>query len=236
MTQENNNIPYTRANLTPVSNILYYKITSTQMEEFVKQKAEYYNSGTSVVFHVQYLEKKVSRINCAQKAASVVLGFNENIIQKKTEEDIFRGMFITNENVKYVDSIFVNMIKKYQYDKYHLENIINNYKLMENIENRLGINQSFLKRICTFATPRVVEDNNGGVERRIILFAANPEKIIKDMLSDPETGEPIGAIEIRSIDRVSDNLYNWVVYVHPIEAKRNTPDIQIEKFMKELVK
>ena len=51
------------------------------------------------------------------------------------------------------------------------------------------------------------------------MFAARAEKIIEDMLEDPETDKVDGSIEIHDVHPISKDNIEFIVYVHPKEMK-----------------
>ncbi len=206
--------PRVRSLISPVGNILAYRISSEEIKQYITKKAKFFKEETKVEVITKYCEKKNSDPHRAY--ASLRIGFSDDVIEKKGNAGWYEKVGASDANVRFIQDIFVGMIQKYQYSKKDLEQILGNYKNLEKVENQLGMTESFIEDIKMYTTPRRVTTNN---KESWIIFSARAEKVIEDMLEDPDTDRVSGKIEIHDVYPINKDTVEFIIYVHPAEMK-----------------
>lgn len=206
--------PRVRSLVKPVGNILVYRISSDEIRQFIMRKAKFYKEEAKVEVIVKYCEKKNSDPHRAY--ASLRIGFSDDVIEKRNNAGWYEKVGENNGNVRFIEDIFVGMIQKYQYDRKELDNILGNYKNLEKVENKLGMTEAFVEDIKMYTTPRRVPTSNN---ESWIIFSARAEKVIEDMLENPDTDKVAGKIEIHDVYPINKDVVEFIVYVHPAEMK-----------------
>lgn len=206
--------PRVRSLISPVGNILAYRITSDEIKQFITKKAKFFKEGVKVEVITKYCEKKNSDPH--RGYASLRIGFSDDVIEKKGKAGWYEKVGESTGNVRFIEDIFVGIIQKYQYSKKDLEQILGNYKNLEKVENQLGMSEAFIEDIKMYTTPRRVPTNNN---ESWIIFSARAEKVIEDMLEDPDTDRVSGKIEIHDVYPINKDTVEFIIYVHPTEMK-----------------
>ena len=205
----------TRALLKPVGRIAVYRITTDEIKTFVQQKANFYKEGIAVEATVRYCERKNS--NPHRGYAFFKIAFNENALERNQQAGWFEKIGENSDNVRFINDIFVGLIKKYSFDKDGINDLLSNYKRLEKVEEMFGLTEAILSEIRELATPKRIISNNAG--ENWIMFSARAEKIIEDMLENPDTDKVDGSIEIHDVHPISKDNIEFIVYVHPKEMK-----------------
>ena len=214
--------PNVRSKIKPVGNVLVYRISSEEIKQFILQKAKFYKPEAKVEVITKYCEKKNSDPH--RGYASLRIGFSDDVIEKKGQSGWYEKVGADSPNVRFIKDIFVGMIKKYQYSKKNLDDILGNYKNLEKVENQLGMTEAFIEDIKMYTTPRRVATNNN---ESWIIFSARAEKVIEDMLEDQETDMVNGKIEIHDVYPISKDTVEFIIYVHPQEMKsQENPNVR----------
>ncbi len=208
-------IPSVRSRLSPMSTVNVYRITTEEMKVFLQQKAAKLKPGTSLDLVVQYCERKGTKAPNGSKA-TLKLAFSHHIVEGSEVSDWFNKLGENSSNPTIVNSVLRQMIRKYCYDKRELEKTLNDYKEMERLEDTYGMTESFIKSIHAYAIPKLIPTING---ENWIFFAAMPEKVIADMLEDPNTNKVEGSIRIYDVYPINQDNVEYIVYVHPYEDK-----------------
>ena len=206
--------PQVRSLIKPVGVIPVYRISSDEIKQFITKKAKFYKPETKVEVITKYCEKKNSDPH--RGYASLRIGFSDDVIEQKANAGWFEKLGEASSNVRFIEDIFIGMIQKYQYIKKDLEDILSNYKNLEQVENQLGMTEAFIEDIKMYTTPRRVPTNN---KESWIIFSARAEKVIEDMLEDPDTDTVSGKIEIHDVYPINKDVVEFIVYVHPAEMK-----------------
>lgn len=224
--------PINRARIEPKGLIQVYTITSEQIKAFIKAKAKYYVPDAIVQTIITFSGSKIegkkgkNKLLPGKNYASARISFSDHVISAEEREQSWYDKLGEQSNVHFVKDIYFNMIKKYQYDRKEIDDILNNYKKMSELEDMFNIDESFLNDIKMYITPKKINiDSNNSC----IIFSARPEAIIEDMLSDPETGKVNGTIEIKEVFPNKD-VVHFIIYLHQAEVKTT-----VNPFVKELV-
>jgi hypothetical protein len=208
-------IPVVRSKIKPLGNIHVYRITSEEIKVFLINKAKYFKPEAKIELGVKYCERKGSKDERDHRSfAALTIAFSDDVIDKKADSGWFDKIGESETNVRLLDDIFVEFIKRYQYDRKILDNYLNDYKELEKLEDALGVTESFLEDIRMYTTPRRIATT---AKESWIFFAVRPEKVIEDMLQDPHTDKVAGRIHIPEIHQINKDIVEYVVYVHPGE-------------------
>lgn len=204
--------PTVRSKISPVGSLDIYKITSEEIKQFVLQKARMYIPDVNMEIIPVYTEKKRRSNEPRKSYASIRIAFSDKIIDKGDEYGFYEKLVHAEEHVKIVNSIFNNIVNLYKYDKNEVNAWLNNYKTLEILENKFGLTENFIKDIKNYAVPKTITGANG---EKWVLFAASPDKILKDMLTDVKTNTMPGRMQIMDIVQLSKELVEFVVYMYP---------------------
>ena len=208
--------PKVRSLLKPIGDIMVYRITSDEIKQFIMQKAKFYKEEAKVEVITKYCEKKNS--NPHRGYASLRIGFSDDVIEKKGSTGWFEKVGQDAGRVRFIDDIFIGMIQKYQYSRKDLEGILGNYKNLEKVENQLGMSEAFIEDIMMYTTPKRLPTVNN---ESWVVFSARVEKVIEDMLENPDTDAVSGRIEIHDVSPISKDVVEFIIYVHPQEMVSN---------------
>ena len=210
--------PDVRSRIKPTAIIREYRINSNEIAEFISKKAKFFRDDIRTEVAVRYCEKKKNEQK--RSYASFRIAFSEEVTEHKTDNGWFEKIGENESNVRIINDVFVGMIEKYRFDKKYLDDVLSNYKAMEKLENRLGMSEAYLNDVRHFAIPRRVPIDDGSKSAWII-FSARAEKIIEDMLENPDTNKVDGRIIIKDVIQQSKDIVEFVVHVHPNEITMN---------------
>ncbi len=215
--------PVTKSNIFPMSNVFIYRITSEQIKHYLIDKARKYSPDIKMEVVPRFIEKKRKKPGEVHGAyASLRIAFSENIIEKNAENGWF-GKIGESDNVRIINTIFQNFIKMYDYKKEDLKKIRNDYKKMEDLEETLGITESYLDDLIMFSTPRLIKTATGD---NWVFFSAAAEKVIFDMLTISENNELPGRIVIQDIVQISRDSVEYLVYLYPDKLVQEDPSVR----------
>jgi len=174
--------PYVRSGLSPVGNILMYRINSEMIKEYLIQKVKRYNDRTKLDLVVKFCEKKCKDCGNQRGYASLRIGFSDDIVDRKEDSGWFEDIGSTASNPKIVETVFNQFIKKFRYSREYLDDILANNKKLEYVENTFGMTESFLEDIKMYCTPKRIPTT---ANESWIIFSARAESVINDMLENP---------------------------------------------------
>ena len=211
-----NSSPQVRSKLQPIGQIQVYRITSDQIAEFVIAKAHKYAPNANIDVIPIYTEKKHHKNEAHRAYASMRIAFSEDVIEKKDDLGLYGKIGESDDSIHFQPSIFTNLVKMYSYKSDDIRNWLKSYKTMEDLEDTLGITESYLNEIKMFAKPRYVTDFDN---TKWIIFAAAAENIIQDMLTDINTGTVPGKLIIQDVYQISSKVVEFIIYIHPEKMK-----------------
>ena len=213
--------PPVRSLMEPLGEILIYRITSDDMRIFLTELINVYAPGTLLELVPYYCQKQKAKRDKNSNVreggyASLRLAFSEHILERPRNKTFYTKMGESQATPKFIESVLSNFIRKFEYSKKMLDELIDDYRAQEELENRYGMTQADLRNIRDFAKPVPMPTINGD---NWIIFQARPELIIKCMLENPDTGEVDGAIDISDrVYPVSKGVVEFIVHVHPEET------------------
>jgi hypothetical protein len=208
--------PNVRSRLQPIGSIQVYKITSDQIKNFIVAKAKKYSPTARVDVIPRYTERKARKNEPHRSYASLRIAFSEDVVEKTEDLGIYGKIGDSADNVRFQKSIFQNLIKMYSYNPKDIDEWLHSYKNMEDLEEALGITENFINDIRQYATPQFVTTSD---KEKWIIFSAAAENVIRDMLTDENTGNLPGRIQIQDVYQVSKDIVEFIVYLHPQQMK-----------------
>ena len=207
--------PIVRSLIEPIGEIKVYRITSEEIKHFLIQKAKFFKPASRLELVVTYCEKKNSDPHRGH--ASLRIAFSDDVIEKKAGAGWFDRMGEGEGNIRFIKDVFAGFIQKYQYDRKSLDDILSDYKKLEALENKLGITEQFIEDVKLYCTPRRITT---ATKESWIFFSARAEKVIEDMLENPETDSVRGRVDIDGrVFPINKDVVEFIVYVHPNETK-----------------
>lgn len=190
-------VPTLRCKLEPSARPFEYHITSKQIAEFVTEKARQYAPNVKVEIGVKYcMAKKKKDDDEIHSYANFRIAFSEKDILPNNNDLGWYGQFGNGDNVNVIPSMMKNIIEKYGYNPDYVKKWLSSYEIMEKLEDRFGMSEAYIKDLAEFSHVRRIMANNGGSKEPWIMFAAEPSNIIRDMMTDPATGQLPGKLTI----------------------------------------
>lgn len=217
--------PIVRGGIKPVESIIKYRFTSEDIANFLIQKARQYVPDIRMKVVPRYCEKKrKSNSDPHRSYASLRIAFSDNVIKKEHDLGWFGSIGENGSNIDLQPGIMKNLIDRYKYNRKDIESWLNNYKTLEELEDTFGMTEAMIRDIKMYAFPRRIEvDKN----ESWVIFAAATEKVIEDFLTDVNTGELPGKMEIKSIYPISKDIVEFIVYIHPSKMEvRENPHVR----------
>ena len=209
--------PKVRSKLAPVGSAYVYHITSDQIKVFLTQKAKMYSPEVKVEVVPRYTEKKRrSEMEQHHAYASLRVAFSEHILEKKDTLGWYGKIGENDDNLKIIPSMFTNIIKLYKYNPEYVNAWVKNYKTLDRLEESFGMTEAYINDLRKYCQPQRVPTQNG---ESWIIFAASPEAIIQDMLTDVDSSKVNGTIKIQDVYQISKDIVEWIVYLYPQEIK-----------------
>jgi hypothetical protein len=228
--------PETRAMLTPIEVIRSYRITTDEIQEFLRQKMGVYKKADNKLDEAKLLlipmyTEQTKKNRPHQAYCASLISFSEHVLDRKNNT-FFSRIGESSDSPRFIESIYNEFIKRYQLDIKDLDIRLSNYKKMEELEERFGMKEEFLQQLQYYARPRRT-DYNRKTQSEWIVFAANTKKIIEDMLSN-SNDEVDGVIEIYKIQKISDKNVEFIVYVHRGDTKLAENPLARELIMEQI--
>lgn len=212
--------PKIRGNVLPTELIYGYKITSEDLKQFIIQKAKQYVPDIKIEVIPRYCEKKRRHRGEPHRSyASLKIAFSDNIVERSGDLGWYEKIG-ENSNCRIVNSLFQNIIQMYKYDRKEIDSWLKSYKIMEELEENLGMTEAYIEDLKKFSTPVRIKTNSS---ESWIFFAAAAENVIKDYLTEVNTNVIRGKIKIQDIYPISKDVVEFNVHLYPmeIESKEN---------------
>lgn len=203
-----------RANIQPTGQIDVYKITSDQMKKFIAAKAAAMQPGTKVEMTVDYWEKKKSFPH--RSYAILKIAMSDDVIEKQYDDSWILKVVDNTSDIKFVKKIWDFIVRQYSYDRKELEEALDDYRKLDLLEESFGLTEEQIRQIIYYSTPRRMKTSS---KDSWIVFAARPDAVIRNMLTDPSTNKIEGRMEIVSIVPITKDTVEYTVYVHVNETE-----------------
>lgn len=215
--------PEVRSKLEP-TNVWLYKITSEDIRTFITQKAKSYVPGVKVEVVPRYCERKQRKHEKHRSYASLRIALSQEVIEKNDRNGWFGSIGIDNNSVTVTKTVLTNLIRKYSYDPKMINNWLSSYKTLEELEESFGMTEAYINDLKEYATPRRVQTNN---QESWVIFAAAPENVIADMLTEVSTNKIPGTIKIDDVVPISKDIIEYTVYLYPqMTATKENPNVR----------
>lgn len=213
---QNQLAPEVRGKLTPSENILVYHVSSEEIKQFIIQKAKKYVPDVKVEVVPRYCERKRRKSTDPRRSyASLRIAFSNEIVEKNTDQGWFGKIGENGSNVRVINSLFNNLIRKYQYNKKEIDGWLKSYKNLEELEETLGMTETYINDLKMYATPQRIKSGN----EDWIIFSAAAENVLMDMLTEVGTDKVPGKMIIHDVYPISKDIVEFVIYLHPENIK-----------------
>lgn len=205
--------PDVRAALKPVGAAYIYQITSDQIENFIQQKARQFSPDIKVVCTPITTKepKNPSARKDRKRYAFIKVAFSDAALEQKNGSWYEK---IAESNIRLIPDLFATVVAKYKYDRDTVSKWLKDYRFMEYLEAFFGITGDLLEEIKDGCIPKMLNGNDGS---RWIYFAAAPEKVLMDMLSEVKKDSPVGRMEIVNTTVIAKGQIAYTVNVYPNE-------------------
>lgn len=207
--------PDVRGELRPVGSIYVYKFSSEDIKQFIMKKASKFVPDVKVEVVPRYCEKKRRRETDPHHSyASLRIALSEHAVEKKDDLGWYGKIGESTSNVRVVESLFKQIIQRYQYNRKEVEKWLKSYKNLEELEEGLGMTEAYINDLRMYSIPRRVQTTD---KESWIIFSAAAENVIRDMLTDVTTDKLPGKMLIQDVYPISKEVVEFVVYVNPSE-------------------
>lgn len=213
--------PVVRGKITPVGSIYVYKFTSEDIKQFIAHKAAKFVPDVKVEVVPRYCEKKRRRETDPHHSyASLRIALSESAIEKKDDLGWYGKIGESTSNVRVIESLFKQIIQKYQYNRKEVEKWLKSYKNLEELEEGLGMTEAYINDLRMYSIPQRVQTTD---KESWIIFSAAAENVIRDMLTDVNSNALPGKMLIQDVYPISKEVVEFIVYLNPSEivAKEN---------------
>ena len=221
------NIPKVRGGIEPVGKILEYRFSSEDLKKFIIDKARQYVPEVLIEVVPRYCSKKIR--NSIRSYASLRIAFSENIISNNQDLGWFGSIGENENNIKLHEGIMKGLIDKYKYNEKDIKTWLNDYKILEELEESFGMTEKYIRDLYLYAIPRRIKDtsNGNGKNKSWIIFEAATESVIKDFLTDKTNNKLPGRIQIQEISSSSRDIVHFTVYVYPEQEElKENPNVR----------
>lgn len=203
-----------RAGINPAGVAYIYQITSDQIESFIQRKARQFVPDIKVVC-TPITPKEPKNPNARherKRYAFIKVAFSDAALQQNNCASWYEK--IAENGIRMVPELFGKVVSKYKFDRDTVSKWLKDYRFMEYLEAFFGITGDILEEIKDGTVPKMINGNDGS---RWIYFAAAPEKIIMDMLSEVGTESPAGRMEIVGTTVIAKGQISYTVNIYPNE-------------------
>lgn len=216
--------PTVRSGLIPSGCIMKYRITSANMTVYITELVRQFCPDAMVEVVPRYCETKSKKGAVHGSYASLRIALSNHVIDSGSDTGWYGKIGETEDSRRVVKSVYNRVISRFKYDK----QIVNKWMSYENMDQleRLGITESYLDELKQFCDVRGIKASDGTMW---MIFAADPARVITDMLTDPETEKVPGSIkiiDIRQLNKDTDML-EYTVYLYPeAESHYENPHVR----------
>jgi hypothetical protein len=162
--------------------IQVYRITTEHIHEFVTSKVGGFVPGARVEIMPEYCEKKKSIPK--RSYAALMLALSADTLDRTGQSDPFRRMVDVGNNPKFIKGLETAIIERYRFNREALQNIVNSYKRLDEVDEAFGMTEDYVRSLIKWARP--IRQESPKTKDIWIMFAARPEAIITDMLTEVE--------------------------------------------------
>lgn len=197
----------TKDGSNPIDSILVYQRSTEDMKAFLQKKLYEYNPRSRLELVPVFTECKGHT-----PKASIRLAFDKTVLETERSTNFYKKIGESSLTPSVIKDVRVGFITRYQYHLDALNKTLNSYKALEEMEDKLGIKEDFIREIREFSIPKLIKDTRGG--NNWLIFSARPELILADMLAEEGTDKVDGKVIIQNTRQVDKSNVLFTVYVH----------------------
>ena len=145
----------------------------------------------------------------------MLLAMNEKVIEQRQSEGGFYGSLGWQHSIRIKSRLWLEFISRWLYNQDWIRQALGSYNRMDDYEEKFGITEAALKDISFYSAPRAVYPD--GSQTPWVFTAIDPFLVIQDMLCEAGTKKIPGEIFITDVNKVSENMIEWTVYVSPFK-------------------
>lgn len=213
--------PNIKGMLRPSSINYEYNVSSDDIKKFIIDTTRQYVPDAKVEIVTRYCEKK-HKGGPHRSYAAFKIAFSHHVMANDGDDSWFRRIGESGGNVKIIQTLYDNLIKRWKYDDEYVNDWLKSYKKLEQLEEGLGITESFINEIKEFNRPKGIPVP--GSNEIWVTFMACPEKIISDFFAGEtdDSFKPVGKISIVDIVQVSKppkEIVNYKIMLNPYQVE-----------------
>lgn len=201
------------SNLKPIGTKYVYRISSEQIADYLTEKVREIVPKAKVVLAAKYCEKRrKDKTEPHRSYAALAIALSDDVVKNGSDRSWFNQVGTTGNNVTLIDDMFTKIIEKFRFDPKDVSAWLDNYKTLEDLENAFGMDETYIRELKKLSVPHRIVGEDG---KPWVFFAAEPGKVIRDMLTDPTTGRLMGRANIVDTTRVSRDVVEYIVHLDP---------------------
>lgn len=209
----------TKAGIKPIPNI-FCVITAGELVEYLENEILGFRVETDFTRWTGYTpEYSYVRMRVVMQAEDVILANANN-----SDDYAMRELNKYDAAIPLDDSI-LKVIQPFMYPSDFDPRLMNPDAIRH--LNEIGVIGSKMDEIVKFSKLNLVTDPHSG--KRYYLVYLRPEKIINDMLSNPDTGKPDGEVFLRRVYGERSSEFKWLVEVAVKNNKLISGEVDINK-------
>lgn len=207
--------PDVRGAKEPDGCIWKYRITSDELKKFIVEKAKNFVPDVEVEVVPRYCEKKKRKDYEPHRSyASLRIAFSDKAIPAEGDLGWFGEIGENPDNCRVINSLFQGIIRRYAYDPKQIQEWLKSYKIMETLEDSLGMSEAYINDLKAYVVPKRVKTTD---DKAIIIFAAAAENVIADYLTEVKTNRLPGKMKIVDVYPISQGTVEWIVEIDPTQ-------------------
>lgn len=219
-----------RINKKPDGIIEEYRITTDDIRGFISTKCAHFKDGVSAILSTTLWDRsRKNSLNSNKKYVLTMLALSDLALEQGNSETpaFVKDIFLNNTSIKFIDKIWVPIIKKYSYDRKELMDIRKSDKMLDKLEDTLGITEDQLKELIKLSRPHIQEINGD----KWVILAIRPEAVIYDMLSSPQSQKIDGRMVISNIIPITKDRVEFVVHIYKGEDRQAPVNNEVLKVL-----
>ena len=214
--------------LKPIGNICVYRISSDIIAKYLLDKTRKMVPNAKLEVVPRYIEKKRRRAHEPRRSyAALLIGMSDDVVEDAGDNSWVASIGRDTTNVRIIKEMFNAIVGRFRFDPKKVASWMKDYEVKEHLEEQFGITDDYIGELKKYSVPQRF---TGGDKKGWIMFAAAPEKIIQDMLTDPDTGRVPGKLSIVDTIPVSSGVVEYVVYLNPKDLDLSEKD-NVRKIM-----
>lgn len=216
--------------LKPKEEILVYKVNTKDIEKYLTIKSKIVDPNIKLIVDSTYISREKRFSGKANHAySSLQLTFSTNAIKSNKYGEGWPYEYeYDNGRVILIDSLMDNIIRRYSYNRKELIELTKPKKFDKryDLEQKLSIDDKYLKQLIHFSIPRVVENTTTG--NKVVIVVLSPELVLKDMFREMgKNHKSSGLIDIKSVNFISEGIVEYLIHLYPGKSElRENPHVR----------